>query len=183
MRRGYVRRGRESSGDLPRLMLRRVLVRGFSGELARFPVPIRPDPRNRLNYHRFRDAAKSRGRKTAGGSVAGCRPAWRVLAPQVSLRCLNAHMTEQELDLFKLPASFMTQAGACAAQIVRGNIPQATLRTSRGTNPVRSSLRLSYCASGHRQVALVANRFSSWRDCTLYSCIFWPPTNPPPRDA
>lgn len=54
-----------------------------------------------------------------------------LLAPQVSLRCLNAHMTEQELNLFKLPASLVTQAGACAPQIVRGYIPQATFRTTR----------------------------------------------------
>jgi hypothetical protein len=43
-----------------------------------------------------------------------------LLAAQVAFCRLDAHMTEQKLNLLKLPASFMTQAGACAAQIVGG---------------------------------------------------------------
>ena len=45
-----------------------------------------------------------------------------LLAAQIPLRRLDGHMTEQELDLFKLPASFMTQARACAPQVVRSNM-------------------------------------------------------------
>ena len=37
-----------------------------------------------------------------------------LLAAKVSLRRLHTHMTEQELNLFKLPTSLMAQAGACA---------------------------------------------------------------------
>jgi hypothetical protein len=51
-----------------------------------------------------------------------------LLAAQVSLRCLNAHMTEQELNLLKLPTRFMTQARTGPAQIVRSNIVDATFR-------------------------------------------------------
>jgi hypothetical protein len=42
-----------------------------------------------------------------------------LLAAQVSLRRLDAYMAEQELNLLKLPASLMTQAGACAALMPR----------------------------------------------------------------
>jgi hypothetical protein len=49
-----------------------------------------------------------------------------LLAAQVSLCRLHAHMTEQELDLLKLPTSFMTQACTGPTQIVWSNIVDAT---------------------------------------------------------
>jgi hypothetical protein len=51
-----------------------------------------------------------------------------LLAAQVSLRRLHAYMTEQELNLLKLPTSFMTQARAGPSQIVRSNIVDAAFR-------------------------------------------------------
>jgi hypothetical protein len=57
-----------------------------------------------------------------------------LFAAQVSLRRLDTHMTEQELDLLKLPTSFMTQAGAGPTQIVWSNIVDATFRRNPFTN-------------------------------------------------
>jgi hypothetical protein len=53
-----------------------------------------------------------------------------LLAAKVSLRRLHAHMTQQELDLFKFPAGLMAQTGACAPKIVWSNIFQTRFRTS-----------------------------------------------------
>ena len=53
-----------------------------------------------------------------------------LLAAKVSLRCLDAHVTEQELDLLKFPAGLMTQTSACATHIVRSDVFKAALRTS-----------------------------------------------------
>ena len=53
-----------------------------------------------------------------------------LLAAKVSFRRLDTHMAEQKLDLFKLPTSLMTQAGAGATQIVRSNISKTAFRTS-----------------------------------------------------
>jgi hypothetical protein len=52
-----------------------------------------------------------------------------LFAAEVPLRRLDAHVAEQELNLFKLPARFVTQTRACASQIVRSNILQTTFRT------------------------------------------------------
>jgi hypothetical protein len=49
-----------------------------------------------------------------------------LLAAEVSLRRLNAHMTEQKLDLLKFPSSLMAQTRTCAVKIVRSNILQPT---------------------------------------------------------
>ncbi len=51
-----------------------------------------------------------------------------LLAAEVPFRCLNADMTEQELNLFKLPACLMTQTGAGTTKIVRRNPIQTALR-------------------------------------------------------
>lgn len=42
-----------------------------------------------------------------------------LLAAEVAFRCLNADVTEQQLNLFKPLACLMTQTGAGARQIVR----------------------------------------------------------------
>ena len=92
-------------------------------------------------------------RKRFRGSFAqlatGSRPAWRLrssrrsrfeadfvvyhiaktlLAAEVSLRRLNAHMAKEKLDL--LPAGFVAQTGAYAAKVARSDILQATFRAS-----------------------------------------------------
>jgi hypothetical protein len=54
-----------------------------------------------------------------------------LLAAQVSLRRLHTHMTEQKLNLLKLPTSFMTQARAGPPQIMRSNILDTALRRTR----------------------------------------------------
>jgi hypothetical protein len=54
-----------------------------------------------------------------------------LLAPEVPFRCLNADVTQQELNLFKLPACLMTQTGAGTTKIVRRNPIQTTLLISR----------------------------------------------------
>src|SRR5450756_414575 len=51
-----------------------------------------------------------------------------LLAAEVPFRCLNADVTEQELNLFKLPACLMTQTGAGTTKIVRRNPIQTALR-------------------------------------------------------
>jgi hypothetical protein len=52
-----------------------------------------------------------------------------LFAAKVPFRRLDAHVAEQELDLFKLPAGFVTQTRACATKIVRSHILQTTFRT------------------------------------------------------
>ena len=47
-----------------------------------------------------------------------------LLAAEVPFRCLDADVTEQELNLFKLPACLMTQTGARTTKIVRRNLIQ-----------------------------------------------------------
>ncbi len=44
-----------------------------------------------------------------------------LFAAEISLRRLNADVTDQELNLLKLPTCLMRQAGRGATQIVRGN--------------------------------------------------------------
>jgi hypothetical protein len=51
-----------------------------------------------------------------------------LLATKISLRRLNADMSEQKLDLLKLPTGLMAQAGTGTAQIVRRNAIQAAFR-------------------------------------------------------
>ena len=51
-----------------------------------------------------------------------------LLAAQISLRGLDADMSEQELDLLELPAGLMTQTGTGATQIVRSNTIQPAFR-------------------------------------------------------
>jgi hypothetical protein len=52
-----------------------------------------------------------------------------LLAAKVPFRRLDAHVAEQELDLFELPAGFVTQTRACATKIVRSHILDTTFRT------------------------------------------------------
>jgi hypothetical protein len=54
-----------------------------------------------------------------------------LLAAQISLRGLNADMSEQKLDLLKLSACLMTQSGTGSAEIVRRNAIQTTFRGPR----------------------------------------------------
>ncbi len=51
-----------------------------------------------------------------------------LLAAQVSFRCLNADVSEQELDLIKLSTGFVAQSGTGRAQIVRSNTVQTAFR-------------------------------------------------------
>jgi len=48
-----------------------------------------------------------------------------LFAAQTPFSCLDAHVTEQELDLFKFPASLVTEARAGSTQIVMGNALKA----------------------------------------------------------
>ena len=54
-----------------------------------------------------------------------------LLAAQISLRGLNAYMSEQELDLLKLSACLVAQSGTGTAEIVRRNAIQTTFRGPR----------------------------------------------------
>src|ERR1700722_5727939 len=54
-----------------------------------------------------------------------------LLAAQISLRGLNAFMSEQELDLLKFSACFVAQSGTGTAEIVRRNPIQTTFRGPR----------------------------------------------------
>src|ERR1700757_1154627 len=47
-----------------------------------------------------------------------------LLTAQITFRGLNADMTEQELNLFKLPACLVTQTGTGTTKIVRRNLIQ-----------------------------------------------------------
>jgi hypothetical protein len=53
-----------------------------------------------------------------------------LLIAEVALRRLNAHMTQEELNLFKFPSSLMAQTGTPAAKVVGSNIPQTAFRAS-----------------------------------------------------
>jgi hypothetical protein len=57
-----------------------------------------------------------------------------LLAAKVSLRRLNAHMAEQELNLLELPAGLVTQTRACAPHVVGSHIVEAAFRTSSSHN-------------------------------------------------
>jgi hypothetical protein len=52
-----------------------------------------------------------------------------LLTPEISLSGLDAHMAEQELDLFQLAASLVTQTRACSAEIVWGDAGHCAFRT------------------------------------------------------
>ena len=47
-----------------------------------------------------------------------------LLAAQVPLGGLHANVPEQELNLLQFATGFMTQASACAAEVVRSNISE-----------------------------------------------------------
>jgi hypothetical protein len=53
-----------------------------------------------------------------------------LFAAKVSLCRLNAYVAQQELDLFKFPARFMTETGACATHVMGSHIFKAAFRTS-----------------------------------------------------
>jgi hypothetical protein len=63
-----------------------------------------------------------------------------LFAAKVPFRRLDAHVAEQELDLFKLPSGFVTQTCARATKIVRSHILQATFR-ARGSHHTPDNLR------------------------------------------
>jgi hypothetical protein len=48
-----------------------------------------------------------------------------LFAAKIPFSCLDAHVTEQELDLFKLPAGLVTEARTGSTQIVKGNAIKA----------------------------------------------------------
>jgi hypothetical protein len=66
-------------------------------------------------------------RSLAQDRFCRCRISEPLLAAEVPFRCLNADITEQELNLFKLPARLMTQTGAGTTKIVRRNPIQTAL--------------------------------------------------------
>jgi hypothetical protein len=58
-----------------------------------------------------------------------------LLTAQIAFRGLNADVTEQELNLFKLPACLVTQTGAGTTKIVRRNLIQTAFLGPAFTTP------------------------------------------------
>jgi hypothetical protein len=52
-----------------------------------------------------------------------------LFAAEIPLSRLDAHVAEQELDLFQLAASLVTQTRACSAEIVWGDAAHCAFRT------------------------------------------------------
>lgn len=52
-----------------------------------------------------------------------------LFAAEIPLSRLDAHVAEQELDLFQLAASLVTETRACAAEIVWGDAGHRAFRT------------------------------------------------------
>ena len=100
-----------------------------SGRESAENSPEAPRPDSSRQSASVADTSSRRGRFEADLVVD--RISESLLAAQVAFRRLNAHVAQQELNLLRLPASLMTEAGASASQIVRGNISQAAFRTSR----------------------------------------------------
>jgi hypothetical protein len=107
-------------------------------------------------------------------SVANCRSRCRwlktdfvvgrisdpLLAAEVSFRCLNADVSEQELNLFKLPACLMTQTGAGTTKIVRRKSIQTALR-GPGLHDAPDHLRAESVRSDSFEIPAAVNQRST----------------------